>query len=84
MLVVRSLCALKPGGKLYILDQMKEKSRRSGIAQFVPLMVGLNILNEIGGNTYSFEQVKRWCVDASGVKRFRLRLPGVTLVEVTK
>ncbi|MCZ6775086.1 MAG: methyltransferase [Ignavibacteria bacterium] len=84
MLVVRSLRALKPGGKLYILDQMKEKSWRSGIAQFVPLMVGLNILNEIGGNTYSFEQVKRWCVDASAVKRFRLRLPGVTLVEVTK
>lgn len=84
MLVVRSLRALKPGGKLYILEQMREKSQRSGIAQFVPLMVGLNILNEIGGNIYSFEQVKRWCEDASAVKRFRLRLPGVTLVEVTK
>jgi ubiquinone/menaquinone biosynthesis C-methylase UbiE len=84
MLVSRSLRALKPGGKIYILDQMQEKSRRSGIAQFIPLMVGLNILNEIGGNTYSFEQVKRWCVDASAVKCLRLRLPGVTLVEVTK
>jgi hypothetical protein len=47
-------------------------------------MVGLNLLNEIGGNTYTFEQIKGWCAGAAAVKRIRLRFPGVTLVEVVK
>jgi SAM-dependent methyltransferase len=83
-LVARAINALKPGGKLYILDQMKETPGRSGLAQFIPLMIGLNLLNEIGGNTYTFEQVKTWCAGAKSVKRLRLRLPGVTLVEALK
>ena len=81
-LIQRVLNTLKPGGKLYILDQLREERRRTGLAQFMPLMVGLNLLNEIGGNTYSFEQVKAWCAGAGRVRRMRLRLPGVTLVEV--
>ncbi len=83
-LLQRVLGTLKPGGKLYILDQLREEKHRSGLAQFMPLMVGLNLLNEIGGNTYSFDQVRNWCDGAGKVRRLRLRLPGVTLVEVVK
>ena len=83
-LVRRSLHSLKPGGKLYILDQMVEDRRRSTLEQFMPVMVGLNLLNEIGGSTFSFEQVRSWCAGVLSVKRMRLRLPGVTLVEATR
>lgn len=81
-LIQRTLKSLRPGGKLYILDQLREERRRSGLAQFMPLMVGLNLLNEIGGNTYSYEQVQSWCASASKIRRFRLHLPGVSLIEL--
>jgi len=83
-LVQRGLQALKPGGKLYILDQLREERRRTGLGRFMPLMVGLNLLNEVGGNTYTYEQVKRWCTDAATIQRIRLRLPGISLVEATR
>lgn len=83
-LILRARSALRPGGKLYILDQLREERRRTGLARFMPLMVGLNLLNEIGGNTYAFEQVKSWCPGAASVKRIRLKLPGVSLVEVIR
>lgn len=80
----RALKALKPRGKIYILDQIREERRKAAIAQFMPLMVGLNLLNEIGGSTYSYEHVKEWTTGAAKVKRMRLLLPGVSLVEVTR
>ncbi len=83
-LILRALGALKPGSRLYILDQLREERKRAGLARFMPLMVGLNLLNEIGGNTYSFDQVKSWCAEAANVKRIRLKLPGVSLVEVIR
>jgi hypothetical protein len=69
---------------LFVLDQMQESSLRSGLSQFIPLMVGLNLLNEIGGTSYSVARLQDWCEGASPVKPVRLRFPGVTLVEVTK
>jgi ubiquinone/menaquinone biosynthesis C-methylase UbiE len=83
-LVQRALQALKPGGKLYILDQLREEKGRTGLSRFMPLMVGLNLLNEVGGTVYTFEQVRRWCADAVTVKRIHLRMPGVSLVEATR
>lgn len=83
-LITRALGALVPGGKLYILDQLKGESGKSPLSRFVPLMVGLNLLNEIGGNTYTFDQVKGWCGGATEVKRYRLRFPGVSVIEVVR
>jgi SAM-dependent methyltransferase len=81
-LIARVLAALRPGGKLFILDQMRdERSGSSPLSQFIPLMVGLNLLNEIGGTVYSVEEVTSWC-GARRVRDLRLRLPGVALVEV--
>jgi hypothetical protein len=83
-LVAKAFGALNAGGKFFILDQMKEKKSRSGLSQFMPLMVGLNLLNEIGGNVYEVESVKNWCAQFTSVKEHSLRLPGVSLVEVVK
>ena len=83
-MIERALRSLKPRRKLYILDQMQEDRNRSRLARFVPLIVGLHLMNEIGGTTYTFEKVKQWCSGASSVRRIRLRLPGVTLVEVVR
>ena len=83
-IMCRVLKVLKPGGRLYILDQMREERGKTGLSHFMPLMVGLNLLNEIGGNTYSLNQVQGWCEGAVRVKRIRLHLPGVCLVEVTR
>lgn len=84
MLVARALGALRPGGRLYILDQMRERKKSQGIGGFVPLMVGLNLLNEIGGTVYDVEDVRGWCSGAGRLKQIRLWLPGVTLLEIVK
>ncbi len=83
-LIERTHEALNPGGKLFILDQMKGSRRTSSLAAFIPLMVGLNLLNEIGGNVYDVEEVKQWCGCFSSVQVHKLRLPGVILVEAVK
>ena len=76
--------ALNDGGRLYILDQVKGTNRRSSLAAFMPLMVGLNLLNEIGGTVYDCRDVERWCSGFRTVKQHRLLLPGVVLVEAVK
>jgi len=83
-LVERAMGALAPGGRLYILDQIRAENRRSPLAQFIPLMVGLNLLNEIGGYAFSEEEVRSWCGEAGRIRVMPLRLPGVSLVEATK
>ena len=83
-LVGRAMGALKRGGKLYILDQLRGDRKRSKLSRFMPLMVGLNLLNETGGNSYSFEEVESWCGLATRIRRKRLRLPCVVLVEATR
>jgi SAM-dependent methyltransferase len=80
----RALSVLKPGGRIYILDQFRETDRRSALARFIPLMVGLNLLNEVGGRTYSLSDMQRWYIGAARIKRFRLRLPGVSFVEIVR
>ena len=82
ILLQRSLKALRPGGALFILDQFASLKPQSGLGRFIPLMVGLNLVNEIGGRIYSYEEVRSWCSEASSVKYRRLRVPGVALIEV--
>lgn len=80
----RALDALREGGKLFILDQCLEGKRRSDLARLIPLMVGLNLLSEIGGRTYSAEEIIAWCSAARSVRRRRISLPGVTLIEAVR
>lgn len=83
-LIARTHAALRARGKLFILDQMKDAKRRSRLGTFIPLMVGLNLLNEIGGTVYAVEEVVRWCSSFTSVRRHVLRLPGVVLLEAVK
>lgn len=83
-LLRRVINILKPGGKIYILDQLRAEKQRMGIAGFIPLTVGLNLLNEIGGNTYSYDQVRNWCTGVTSVGKISVRLPGMALVEVVR
>lgn len=83
-LVERALDALKPEGRLYILDQLRDHRGRRGLSTLVPLFVGLNLLNETGGTAYAEEQVRDWCSTATTVRVFKLRMPGVGLVEAIK
>ena len=74
---------LKPGGSFFVLDQFQDR-RGSKLEQFIPLMVGINLMNEAGGRTYSVDEVAEWSEEA-GFRNFRvrrLRLPGVKLVEL--
>jgi len=83
-LVARALEALRPGGKLFVLDQMRDEgSSSSSLARFIPLMVGLNLLNEIGGTAYSIAEVKSWC-EGHSVRQVKVRLPGVAFVEIQR
>jgi len=52
----------------------------SMLEQFVPLLVGMNLLTEIGGNTYRVGQVIEWCEGFSSARHARLRIPGVGLI----
>jgi len=82
-LLARALAALRPGGKIFILDQMRdERTFASDLARFIPLMVGLNLLHEIGGKVFSLREVTSWC-RGRRVRHLKLRLPGVSLVEVS-
>ena len=83
-LFTRALHALRPGGKLYVLDQLRDAGGGSGVGRFIPLMVGLNLLTETGGTAYAFAQVKDWCASASVVRLHRLRLPGLSLIEIVR
>jgi SAM-dependent methyltransferase len=83
---VRSIAAsLVKGGIVYFLDQLKGGGTR-GVRGILPLVVGLNLMNEIGGSVYGVEELKSWCANA-GLGSFRhreLRLPGVDLVSAAK
>ncbi|MBI1806618.1 MAG: methyltransferase domain-containing protein [Ignavibacteria bacterium] len=77
--------ALRLKGKVFILDELSDE-RSSGVNRVLPLMVGLNLLNEIGGSVYSFEEVRAWCEQAGlhHVQHHPLSLPGVSLVSASK
>ena len=82
LLIHRAFDALQPGGRIYILDQFQSPSKGSPVSRFIPLMVGLNLLNEIGGNVYSMEEIRAWCGARTLVRNHRVGLPGVGLAEI--
>lgn len=76
---------LKRNGHLYILEQLVD-DRSSGLNRLLPAVVGLNLMNEIGGSAYSFDDIKRWCdlAGLSNIRLHRVHLPGVSLVSASK
>ena len=82
-LIARASGSLRRGGKMYILDQMTGTGGRSLLSRFMPLMVGLNLMNEIGGSAYPVPMIREWCAGAATFKVMPLRFPGVTLIQAT-
>ena len=84
-LLARAASALTPGGRLFILDQFKREQSK-GADRLLPLMVGINLLNEAGGNVYDAGEVIGWCREAgfAEVRLKRLSLPGVGLIIADK
>ena len=84
-LLARLSAAMTTNGVIYILDQFKN-TRQRGAEKMLPLMVGLNLLNEIGGTTYRTSEVTSWCLKAgfTRITTFRLPLPGVGLLRAYK
>jgi SAM-dependent methyltransferase len=82
--IARCREALRPGGRLFILDQLVGSGGGSMLGQFVPLSVGMNMLTEIGGNAYRGDEVVGWCEGFADVRRIRLRVPGVGLIVATR
>lgn len=77
---------LSDKGKLYLLDQWLEKGRGGGMSRVLPLLVGVHLLNEAGGDAYAPEQIVQWMEDSgfTNIRRRRLRMPGVSLIEGRK
>lgn len=74
--------ALKRGGLLFIMDQVRNRQSGSSVSRLIPAVVGLNLFNEIGGNAYTFDEIREWCSEAGFVEcaEKRLRVPGVSIV----
>jgi DNA-binding Lrp family transcriptional regulator len=78
--------ALNSGGTLFIMDQVRDRTNSSSLSGLIPAAVGLNLFNEIGGNAYTFGEIRGWCVEAGLVDcRFKkLRVPGVAVIQARK
>lgn len=74
--------ALNTGGLLYIMDQVRNGEGRSSVSRLIPAVVGLNLFNEIGGNAYTFSEIREWCSEAGFVEcaEKKLRVPGVGII----
>ncbi len=77
--------AAKPGALLYVLDEFRSE-RSSGVDRMLPLMVGVNLMNEAGGSIYSFSEVRAWAEEAGfeRVARSSIGVPGVALLRARR
>lgn len=77
--------ALRPAGVLYVLDQVRD-DRRRGMSRMLPLMVGVNLMNETGGTTYTREELESFIRGAhfGPVRPAARPLPGVSLMSAVK
>jgi hypothetical protein len=85
--LLKKVCAaLNEGGKIVIMDQLQDGKKGSALSQLIPAVVGLNLFNEIGGNSYKSSEVLGWCQEAGFVECTvkRLRSPGVAVIQASK
>src|SRR5439155_18251076 len=85
-LISRAVRALKPGGQIVILEQLKGRSI-SPIGNATSRLLSLSYFHLIDGKTYSFGEVARWLTElglARVQRRSLLKAPGNYLVIATK
>jgi cyclopropane fatty-acyl-phospholipid synthase-like methyltransferase len=85
--LLRRLCAaLNEGGRLLIVDQVRMRQPFTRFAGYTAQMIGLFLLNELGGGIYPYTQVRAW-LHETGYRDVRvrrlLRAPGNVLIQAT-
>jgi hypothetical protein len=78
--------SLSKGGTVFIMDQVRDQRNGSGLSRLIPAVVGLNLFNEIGGNAYTYSEIRAWCIEADLVdfSSKQLRVPGVAIIQARK
>jgi cyclopropane fatty-acyl-phospholipid synthase-like methyltransferase len=78
--------ALDAEGTLFIMDQVISRTNSGSLSHVIPAAVGLNLFNEIGGNAYTFSEIRGWCAEAGLVDCSfkKLRVPGVAIIQTRK
>lgn len=78
--------ALNPGGQLVVLDQIKGIGGDSQLAKATTSFMAINLFHQANGNTYSFEEVEGWAVEAgfSRAELKKLNAPGFGLIVCRK
>jgi hypothetical protein len=85
--LMKKVCAaLNPGGNVVIMDQLRDGKKGSSLSRLIPAVVGLNLFNEIGANSYRAREVLEWCSEAGFEKCTVkwLRSPGVAVIQARK
>jgi len=83
--LLRHLCAsLNPSGTLVIVDQVTMRQPFTRYTGYVAALVGLLLLNELGGGAYPYARVRSW-LRQTGFDDIRLRrllhAPGNVLIQ---
>jgi len=82
MLFRKVASALNSGGQIVIMDQLAGKVA-GPTAKAVTRLQGLNLFNEVGGQTYAYEEIAQWLMTVGFSKTRRINLrktPGFGLV----
>lgn len=78
----RIYASLRPKGQLIVLEQVKGVGGKSQLSRATTSFMALNLFHQSNGNTYTFEEVKAWAMEA-GFKKAQLKplnSPGFALI----
>lgn len=85
-LMKKITAALNRGGLVFVMDQIRDRKGTTSLSRFIPTIVGVNLFNEIGGNAYTYRDIKEWSSEAGLVDcvQKKLRVPGVSIIRMRK
>jgi len=86
-LLRRLHASLNDDGTLLILDQVRLHAPFTRLGGYAAALVGLLLLNELGGGIYPYAQVRAWLRETGyGDARLRrlLRAPGNVLIQASR
>lgn len=78
--------SLNDGGQLIIFDQIKGVGGKSQLSRALTSYMGINLFHQTNGNTFSFDEVKKWS-STVGFKKYslsKLHSPGFGLITCVK
>ncbi|MGA9363528.1 MAG: methyltransferase [Bacteroidota bacterium] len=86
LLMKKAGAALNQGGVIVIMDQLRDGKKDSSLSRLISAVVGLNLFNEIGGNSYTASEVQEWIHEGGFVECTVkwLRAPGVAIIQARK